>query len=180
MESGLRGLRQDDASTVCIEADALREHAVDAEQFDTPAAAKRAVARFLRYGRKPYHNVTSAIAEMLVLRCHPRAQPFRKDKGEHCLYEGTDFFVRGKRYQVKSVVRGNTKFLLSQEKRIWPLPHYFVFVRLWAFECSDRMVTARYDMEVLSRQKLRRVIVGIFAALVVVKFLAEVIYWIRS
>jgi len=54
-------------------------------------------------------NITSVLAELLVLRRYPAARPHRKDDSEGVLYSGCDFLVRGKRYEVKSVGRPNGK-----------------------------------------------------------------------
>ena len=146
----------------------LLRAACAAEQFESERDARTAVKRLFDSGIGFRGNVTSVLAELLVLRRYPAAKAFNKADPNQFLYSGCDFFLRGKRYEVKSVGRANGKFLLNlgphggRPNHRFGAPHVYVFVRFLRIEThSARDLLVTYDTRVFSGRRLKTVFASI-------------------
>jgi len=156
--SGTTKYHEELAPTTCIRATVLRKSAMESRQFETRKEAECGVREFFRSGARK-QNVTSVIAEIIARQSYPGARTVGRRRSE----DRTDFFVGERRFQVKSIVRGNTKFVLGPET-VLSSAHgrcpadMFVFVRFWSFVCHDEYVDARCDTKTLSRRAMQLIL----------------------
>ena len=142
----------------------LRRLAQGAEQFQMPGDSDRAVEALFAENKFPAkRHITAVVAEILAMRKYPRSRPHSKWDG--IKFAGTDFVVRGRRYQVKSITFPTRAFLVNKgphnrKGTYRNPPHVYVFVRMASIDVvSPEKLAIVYDLQVVSRDRLFQKIV---------------------